>query len=81
MKSESWLSCSSGSLLTTAVDRVRDEPLRTRVGEELADVLVYLVRLADVLEIDLGEVAIRKLYGSSARFPADEVRGRAPEKS
>jgi NTP pyrophosphatase (non-canonical NTP hydrolase) len=63
-----------------AVTRVRDEPLRSRVGEELADVLVYLVRLADVLEIDLGGAAVRKLRGSAARFPADEVRGQAPEK-
>ncbi len=30
-----------------------DEPLRTRAGEELADVLLYLVLLADVLGIDL----------------------------
>ena len=30
------------------------EPLRTRAGEELADVLLYLVLLADVLGIDLG---------------------------
>lgn len=64
-----------------AVARVRDEPLRTRVGEELADVLVYLVRLADVLEIDLAEAALRKLQGSSARFPANEVRGKAPDKT
>jgi dCTP diphosphatase len=60
---------------------VRDEPLRSRVGEELADVLVYLVRLADVLDIDLGDAAFLKLQGSATRFPADEVRGQAPEKS
>jgi NTP pyrophosphatase (non-canonical NTP hydrolase) len=64
-----------------AVARVREEPLRSRVGEELADVLIYLVRLADVLEIDLGEAASKKLHGSTARFPADEVRGHAPEKA
>ena len=64
-----------------AAGRVQDEPLRTRVGEELADVLVYLVRLADVLEIDLGEVANRKIEGSSVRFPVDEVRGKAPDKA
>jgi dCTP diphosphatase len=64
-----------------AVTRVRDEPLRSRVGEELADVLVYLVRLADVLEIDLGDAALRKLQGSTTRFPVDEVRGQAPEKA
>ena len=64
-----------------AIERVRDEPLRSRVGEELADVLIYLVRLADVLEIDLSDAAFRKLDGSTTRFPADEVRGQAPEKA
>jgi dCTP diphosphatase len=64
-----------------AVARVRDEPLRSRVGEELADVLVYLVRLADVLDIDLGDAAFRKLRGSATRFPVAEVHGQAPEKA
>ncbi|GAB2638838.1 nucleotide pyrophosphohydrolase [Kribbella swartbergensis] len=64
-----------------AVAHVRDEPLRSRVSDELADVLIYLVRLADVLEIDLRDAARRKLHGSAARFPADEVRGRAPKKT
>ena len=32
-----------------AVDRVSTDPLRRRVGEEMGDVLVYLIRLADVL--------------------------------
>ena len=64
-----------------AVTRVRNEPLRGRVGEELADVLIYMVRLADVLEIDLADAALRKLQGSTTRFPADEVRGQAPEKA
>ena len=64
-----------------AAARVQHEPLRSRVGEEMADVLLYLVRLADVLEIDLGDVALHKLSGSASRFPADEVRGQAPEKA
>lgn len=44
-----------------AVDLARQEPLRTRAGEELADILLYLVRLADVLGIDLHAAADRKL--------------------
>jgi len=64
-----------------AVERTRNERLHGRVGDELADVLIYLVRLADVLGIDLGETALRKLRGSTARFPAEEVRGQAPDKS
>jgi dCTP diphosphatase len=64
-----------------AVDRAREAHLHQRAGEELADVLIYLVRLADVLDIDLTKAALGKLHGSSSRFPAEEVRGQAPEKT
>ena len=52
-----------------------------RAAEELADVLVYLVRLADVLGIDLGAAARAKLADSHRRFPADTLRGVAPHKA
>ena len=45
------------------------------MAEELADVLIYLVRLADVLGIDLLEAASVKVAANAERYPADEVRG------
>jgi len=48
---------------------------RAAVAEELADVLIYLVRLADVAGIDLLDAASAKLAANAARYPADEVRG------
>lgn len=55
-----------------------DPALRARLGEEIADVLTYLVRLADVAGVDLLTAAEAKLQSSRQRFPADEVHGRAP---
>jgi dCTP diphosphatase len=59
-------------------DRARalagEEPLRTRVGEEMSDVLLYLVLLADVLDVDLGAAARAKLTAAHARYPAEEAR-------
>jgi dCTP diphosphatase len=63
-----------------AAELTRDEPMSSRVGEELADVLSYLVRLADVLDIDLVQAARTKLDAARRRFPADGVRGEAPAK-
>lgn len=58
-----------------------DHPTRhARVAEEMADVLLYLVRLADILDVDLYDAATRKLAASWDRFPADDVRGVAPAK-
>jgi dCTP diphosphatase len=54
---------------TRARDLARDEPLRTRAGEEMADVLLYLVLLADVLDIDLAVAAQAKMDDSERRYP------------
>jgi NTP pyrophosphatase (non-canonical NTP hydrolase) len=56
------------------------EPLRTRAGEEMSDVLLYLVLLADVLDIDLAAAAQAKLTDSERRFPAARFTGTAPER-
>lgn len=45
------------------------------VEEELADILVYLVRIADQLDIDLVSAAKRKIKSNEAKYPADIVRG------
>ncbi len=49
-----------------------------RAGEEIADVLVYLVRLADVLGIDLPHAVNTNFTATIARFPKDRVHGKAP---
>jgi NTP pyrophosphatase (non-canonical NTP hydrolase) len=56
------------------------QPLKTRAGEEMADVLLYLVLLADVLDIDLGAAALVKMDDSERRFPPSRVAGLAPDR-
>jgi len=57
------------------------EPLAGRLREELADVLLYLVRLADVVNVNLYEAAQAKLTHVSVKYPIDSFHGRAPSKS
>jgi dCTP diphosphatase len=45
------------------------------VAAEMADVLQYLVRLADKLEVDLLRAAKAKVALNARRYPADKVRG------
>ena len=52
-------------------------PAREEVALEMADVLLYLVRLADVLDIDLAAAARRKIAINAERYPVDRARGRA----
>ena len=44
-------------------------------GEEIADVLLYLVRLGDRLGIDPVAAARRKLVANAQKYPADKARG------
>ncbi len=53
------------------------EKSRAEVREELADVLLYLVRIADKLKVDLLEAALSKMEKNAQKYPADIVRGSA----
>ncbi|WP_225755656.1 nucleotide pyrophosphohydrolase [Actinotalea sp. Marseille-Q4924] len=63
-----------------AVEHFRDPERRARVSEEMSDVLLYLVRLADVFEVDLRGAAQEKLVRAEERFPPGAVRGVAPKR-
>ncbi|MFO7543236.1 MAG: nucleotide pyrophosphohydrolase [Thiobacillus sp.] len=51
------------------------------VRQEIADVLIYLTRLADVLNIDLLEAAADKLVINARKYPVDKAHGNATKSS
>ena len=57
----------------------RDLPPDTRaaVEQEMADVLLYLVRLADRLGVDLEQAAQAKIALNAAKYPVEKARGSA----
>lgn len=52
-----------------------DADTRRAVAEEIGDVLIYLVRLADVLDIDPLAAAFAKMDINARKYPADKARG------
>lgn len=46
-----------------------DEADKEHLGEELSDVLLYLVRLADICGVDLGDAALRKIKKNGLKYP------------
>jgi len=64
-----WLTAEQSSALPA--------PVRAEVAHELADVLLYLVRLADVLDIDLADAARAKMAINADRYPVARARGSA----
>lgn len=54
-----------------------DAGRRERAAEELADILWFLVRIADRLDIDLLQAAGEKLARNAVKYPAERVRGQS----
>jgi NTP pyrophosphatase (non-canonical NTP hydrolase) len=63
--------------LTEAQSAELSEEALDAVALELADVQVYLVRLADRLGIDLVAAAHRKIDLNAEKYPVDKARGHA----
>ncbi|MFB7724441.1 nucleotide pyrophosphohydrolase [Nocardia sp. NPDC056100] len=58
-----------------------DELGRVKVEHEVADVMMYLLRLAAVLDIDLASAVQTKLLVNEERYPVELARGRAAKYS
>lgn len=54
-----------------------DDALRARLREECADVLLYLLLIAEKAGFDLAEAAAEKIALNEKKYPADKARGRA----
>ena len=64
----------------SAAEHFADPDRHRRASEEIADVLVYLLRLADVLGVDVLQATLDKQAEARRRFPVDSVRGIAPHR-
>lgn len=62
-----WLSESESSSL--------EEDKLMQVKEEIADVFLYLLRMSDVLGVDLVTEANSKIRKNSEKYPAEKVKG------
>ena len=63
--------------LTEAESKALDAERHERVRLELADVFIYLLRMADRLDVDLLRAADDKMALNERKYPADRVRGDA----
>jgi NTP pyrophosphatase (non-canonical NTP hydrolase) len=51
---------------------------REAVSDEMADVAIYLLELADILKIDLAKAIDAKLVKNAIKYPVDKPRGDRP---
>lgn len=50
------------------------------IKEELADVIIYCMSMANRLKIDLTSAIIEKLESNRTKYPIEQYRGKAPRK-
>lgn len=67
--------------LSEAQSAALSEVQRQQVADEMADVLLYLCRMADVLAIDLPQAADAKLARNAEKYPAALVKGKSAKYS
>ncbi len=63
--------------LTPEQSEQLDAKRREAVSQELADILIFLIRTADKLDVDLISATWSKIALNEQRYPADRVRGDA----
>ena len=62
-----WKGHSSSEI--TATERRED------IGDEIADIAIYLFELADNLDFDLGQTIIKKMSKNAKKYPVEKARG------
>lgn len=67
-----WLTEDQSRMLTPEQQRA--------VEQEMADVFIYLARLADILHVDLYDAAARKIALNEHKYPPEQVRGRSDKR-
>ena len=54
---------------------MKDDAVRAKVADEIADILAFLLSLANCMGIDLASTFEAKMARNEAKYPADRVRG------
>jgi len=58
-----------------SIDIVRSEKQMLLVREEMADVFLFLVRLADKLDVDIEKAALEKIKINEIKYPINLSKG------
>lgn len=71
------LNVEAGELLELFIWKTPEQANGEKVKEELADVLVYALLLADKYGLDVKEIILDKLEKNNAKYPVEKAKGNA----
>jgi dCTP diphosphatase len=52
-----------------------NENLKEKIGDEIADIFMYLLSIANKSKIDIEEVVLNKLNKNAIKYPVDKAKG------
>ncbi|MFW9846691.1 MAG: nucleotide pyrophosphohydrolase [Candidatus Thorarchaeota archaeon] len=61
-------------------DYLKNDDYRSKLSAEIADVLIYMIRLADVTGIDPTEAVLQKMKENTKKYPSEKWHERIPSK-
>ena len=63
--------------LTVEQSQQLDSKALADIGEELADIVIYSLSMANFLKLDLAETVLAKMEKNIRKYPADKVQGKS----
>ena len=63
------------------ITEIKDPDLRKKIEGEIADVFNYLIKLTDILNMDLEKAALKKIQENAKKYPIDKSRGKSTKYS
>ncbi len=61
-------------------EMLTNEKYRESIADEIADVVIYMIRLADTTSINLSDAILTKMKKNEQKYPVSEWIGRIPDK-
>ncbi|MHA2462257.1 MAG: nucleotide pyrophosphohydrolase, partial [Candidatus Thorarchaeota archaeon] len=59
-------------------DLLEEQDYRTKLADEIADVIIYLLRLSDVAGINPTQALLRKMEKNRKKYPLEDWKGKIP---
>ena len=56
---------------------IRDIKKKEKIGKEIADIFIYLLLLSDSLDLDLYNLALKKITENEKKYPVEKAKGTA----
>jgi dCTP diphosphatase len=57
------------------LDEINDPDIKVQIEKEIADIFNYLLKLTDMLDIDLEKAALNKIDENDAKYPVEKFKG------